>query len=99
MQIINYDKLYSLPASALDYLDDNDMKKFLFQGSTNWDLYFNVSLDDDDVAEFTNVSLLVFNNKKEFKKYLDANKKIIDYSLEHVNEHGKYYVLVEGKKV
>jgi len=35
MEITNYKELYSLPADELDTLSDNDMKKFIFQGTPN----------------------------------------------------------------
>jgi len=95
MKITNYDILYSLPADELDNLSDDDMKKFLFQGTTNWDIYFDIPVGDDDISEFKDVSLLEFDNKKEFEKYLDEHANVIDYSLEHAGGFGKFYILIE----
>ena len=93
MQRIVYKNLYSLPTDELDSLDDKRNESFIFQGSENWDLYFNKTLKNSEISEFENVSLLEFTEKKEFKNYLKQNA-IIDYSLEHVSELNKYFVLV-----
>lgn len=96
-KVVHYNFLYSLPASALEYLKDKDMEKFVFQGSKNWDLYFD-SLMDDDASEFKDVNLLEFDNKEEFQKYLDKNVNVIDYSLEHSGESGKFYILTRQER-
>ena len=93
MQSIVYKNLYSLPADELDSLDDKSIDSFIFQGSENWDLYFNKTLKNSEISEFENVSLLEFAEKQEFKNYLKQNA-IIDYSLEHFSELNKYFVLV-----
>jgi len=98
MQIINYEKLYSLPAYELDNLNNNDVENFIFQGSTNWDFYFDTFVKNDDISELKNVSLLEFTDKKDFEKYLAKKQNIIDYSMEHFTQLGKYFVLVKGKK-
>jgi len=93
MQSLVYKNLYSLPADELDGLDDKSIENFVFQGSENWDLYFNKTLKNSGISEFENVSLLEFTEKKEFENYLKHNA-IIDYSLEHISELNKYFVLV-----
>ena len=93
MQSIVYKNLYSLPADELDNIDNESIESFIFQGSKNWDLYFNKTLKNSEISEFENVSLLEFTEKQEFENYLKHNA-IIDYSLEHVSELNKYFVLV-----
>ena len=93
MQSIVYKNLYFLPVDELDNIDNESSESFIFQGSKNWDLYFNKTLKNNEISEFKNVSLLNFTEKKEFENYL-KNNEIIDYSLEHVSELNKYFVLV-----
>jgi len=93
MQSIVYKNLYSLPADKLDNMETESTESFIFQGSKNWDLYFNKTLKNNEISEFENVSLLELSEKKEFTNYLKHNA-IIDYSLEYVSELNKYFVLV-----
>jgi len=93
MQSIVYKNLYSLPVDELDNIDNESRESFIFQGSKNWDLYFNKTFQNNEISEFKNVSLLNFTEKKEFENYL-KNNEIIDYSLEHVSELNKYFILV-----
>jgi len=93
MQSIVYKNLYSRPAEELDNIDNESIKNFIFQGSKNWDLYFDKTLKNSEISEFKNVSLLEFAKKQEFENYLKHNA-IIDYSLEHFSELNKYFVLV-----
>jgi len=95
MEAVTYKSLYSLPAEALDNFNNSETENFIFQGSRNWDLYFEKSFENDEVSEFNNVSLLNFTQTREFEHYLKTNK-IIDYSLEHLNELGKYFILVDN---
>jgi len=93
MQSIVYKNLYSLPADELANIDNESTESFIFQGSKNWDLYFYKTLKNNEISKFENVSLLEFREKKLFKNYL-KNNKIIDYSLEHVSELNKYFILI-----
>ena len=93
MQSIVYKNLYSLPADKLDNMETESTESFIFQGSKNWDLYFYKTLKNNEISKFENVSLLEFREKKLFKNYL-KNNKIIDYSLEHVSELNKYFILI-----
>ena len=93
MEAVTYKSLYSLPAEALDNVNNSETENFIFLGSKNWDLYFEKSFENDEASEFKNVALFNFTEKREFEDYLKTNK-IIDYSIEHLNELGKYFVLV-----
>jgi hypothetical protein len=93
MTTVTYEKLYSLPVGELDNVDYDSTESFIFQGSKNWDLYFGKTLVSSEISEFQNVSLLDFTEKKEFQNYL-KNNEVIDYSIEHVSELNKYFVLV-----
>ena len=90
-----YDKLYSTEAGELDFIDDDIAESFVFQGSKNWDLYFLKKPNIEYFEIHSNVKLTAFklNEEKEFKKHL--NKRVIDYSIEHVHEEGvnSYYIL------
>jgi len=97
MKITNYDILYSLPADELDNLSDDGMKNFIFQGSTNWDFYFDAFIKNDEISEFKDVSLLEFTGKKDFEKYISEKPNVIDYSIDHLNQLGKYFVLIKGR--
>lgn len=93
MEAVTYKSLYTLPSEALDNFNNSEIENFIFQGSSNWNLYFEKSFENDEISEFDNVILLNFTEKKEFEDYLKTNK-IIDYSIEHLNEFGKYFILV-----
>ena len=93
MQSIVYKNLYSLPVDEIDNIDNESSKSFIFQGTKNWDLYFDKTPKNSEISEFKNVLLLHFSGKNEFENYLH-NNEIIDYSLEHVSELNKYFVLV-----
>ena len=90
-----YDKLYSTEAGELDFIDDDIKNSFVFQGSKNWDLYFSKKPDIEDFEIHSNAKLTAFkiNEEQEFKKHL--NKRVIDYSIEHIYEEGvnSYYIL------
>jgi len=93
MEAVTYKNLYSLPAETLDNSNNLATENCIFQGSKNWDLYFETSFENGEVSKFSNVALLNFTNKREFESYLKTNK-IIDYSIEHFSDLGKYFVLV-----
>lgn len=93
MEVVTYQKVYSLPAEALDNFNNSETENFIFQGSQNWNLYFETSFKNDEISEFNNVTLLKFTQIREFEDYLKTNK-IIDCSIEHFSNLGKYFVLV-----
>jgi hypothetical protein len=95
MKIEKYKKLYSLSADEFDLLDDNTKNQFIFQGSRNWDFYFNNKNNLENYSALNNVALLNFDNEEAFEGYLSSNK-IIDYSLEHIHESDQYCVLIEN---
>jgi len=95
MEAVTYKKLYSLPVDALDNFNNLETENFIFQGSKNWDLYFEKSFENDEVSEFNNVILIKFTQIREFEQYLKTNKTV-DYSIEHFNELGKYFILVDN---
>ena len=98
MHSIYFDKLYSTEAGELDFIDDDVLRSFVFQGSKNWDLYFSKKPNIEFFEIHSNVKLTAFNlnEENEFKKHL--HKDIIDYSIEHVHEEGvnSYYILEEN---
>lgn len=95
MEAVTYKSLYSLPAEALDNFNNSEIENFIFQGSKNWDLYFETSFKHDEISEFSNVALLNFTQIKEFEDYLKTDK-IIEYSIEHFSDLGKYFILVDN---
>lgn len=95
MNKVNYKNLYSLPVEELDNLNNKIKKSFVFQGSKNWDLYFEKTLLNNEISEFKDVLLIDFSKKNEFEKYIKENN-VIDYSMEHFKELGKYFVLVNN---
>jgi len=95
MKAVTYKNLYSLPTDELDNFNNFETENFIFQGSKNWDLYFEMSFENDEVSEFNNVVLINFTEKREFEQYFKTNR-IINYSLEHFNELGKYFIFVNN---
>ena len=94
MEIQNYEILYSLSAEDFELVEDeNIINSFIFQGSKNWDMYFLKRDFALELDEYNKVTLLASDNKNEFEHYIN-NNPIIDYSLEHVNELNKYFILV-----
>lgn len=96
MKTTLFKSLYVVEANALE--EDEDIAgSFLFQGSKNWDLYFLEALPHLESDKLDNVSLLEFDDKKEFENYM-YNYQTLDYSLEHAVELNKYYALVDNGK-
>ncbi len=89
-----YELLYMVEVDALEE-NEETAEGFLFQGSKNWDLYFLDAIPILEPVLLENVSLLEFEEKLEFENYLQKNQ-IIDYSLEHVQELNKYFILVSN---
>lgn len=91
MNIQRFDKLYTMSMDDFDALgDDTDNLNFVFQGSSNWDMYFSNVDKNDNVDEINNVFLLSFKDKSQFEKTLTSMSKdnVIDYSTEHYMENG-----------
>jgi len=90
-----YDRLYSIEAGNLDYLNKEVQESFVFQGSKNWDLYFFKRPNINDFEIYTNVKLLNFNlsEEKRFENYF--SNSMIDYSIEHIDEKNinSYFIL------
>ncbi|MDD5157484.1 hypothetical protein [Sulfurimonas sp.] len=91
-----YESLYVVD---IDVLEGNEeiAEGFVFQGSKNWDLYFLEAIPILEPELLKNVSLWEFDEKSEFKNNLQ-NNHIIDYSIEHVHELNKYFILVANGK-
>lgn len=96
MKTTHYKSLYVVEVDALEG-NEETAEGFLFQGSKNWDLYFLEAIPNLEPELLENVSLLEFEEKSEFENYLQKNQ-IIDYSLEHVHELNKYFVLTDDGK-
>ncbi|MFA5429412.1 MAG: hypothetical protein WC279_14505 [Sulfurimonas sp.] len=96
MKTTHYKSLYVVEVDALEG-NEETAEGFLFQGSKNWDLYFLEAIPNLEPELLENVSLLEFEEKLEFENYLQKNQ-IIDYSLEHVHELNKYFVLTDNGK-
>jgi hypothetical protein len=58
-------------------------------------MYLKQTQDFDGVDYLENVTLLGFENKIDFKSYVNKNS-IIDYSIEHLQDLNKYLVLVQN---
>jgi hypothetical protein len=95
MGMENYQRLYSTPIDDFDTLDKEVKNSFVFQGSKNWDMYLDKKENTQELSTFKNVILLDFSEKKEFEDYLRSHK-IIDYSIEHVYDLKKYFVLISN---
>lgn len=96
MKTTHYKSLYIVEVNALE--EDEDIAgSFIFQGSKNWDLYFLEAIPNLKPELLENVSLLEFEEKSEFENYLQ-NNLILDYSLEHVEELNKYFILADNGK-
>ena len=94
MRVKDYKQLFCISADEYDKYGDDIHDDFVFQGSKNWDFYFEKKIECDDLDIFTNVKLLNFEDRESFEKFLTKNK-IIDYSLEHKLKDN-YLVLVDG---
>jgi len=67
-------------------------ESFVFQGSKNWDMYLSEKPDGVEYSTFNKVYLVSFEDKNKFLNFMKG-EDIIDYSLEHSDESGKYFVL------
>ena len=95
MSIEKYDKLYSISAEEFVLRSDVLEENFVFQGSKNWDMYMSKKPQFEDFSTFEKVKLLDFYDKKEFDDYL-VNNSIIDYSLEHIHDLNRYFILADN---
>ena len=95
MQVTYFDRLGVVGAEDFFDLSDDIQKDFVFQGSSNWDMYLKQTQDISNADSLENVALLSFENKTDFDLYLDKNK-IVDYSIEHLNDLNRYLVLVQN---
>jgi hypothetical protein len=95
MQVTYFDRLYVVGAEDFFDLNDDIQKDFVFQGSSNWDMYLKPTQYLSNTDSLENVALLSFENKTDFDLYLDKNK-IVDYSIEHLNDLNRYLVLVQN---
>lgn len=91
-----YESLYVVDVDVLEE-NENIAENFLFQGSKNWDLYFLEAVSNIESELLENILLLEFEEKSEYENYLQKNQ-IIDYSLEHVHEQNRYFVLADNGK-
>jgi hypothetical protein len=94
MQTTQYDRLYSVSVDDFINLDKKLQDKFIFQGSSNWDIYLSDRTNCNSIDILENVALLSFKQKQEFEDYITQNN-IIDYSLEHIAQN-EYLVLVNN---
>ena len=94
MKVKNYKQLFCISINEYDKNSDDICDGFVFQGSKNWDLYFDKKPKCKDIDVLSDIKLVDFQDKKNFESFLDKNK-IIDYSVEHISE-GDYLVLVDG---
>jgi len=85
ISVQKYKKLYQIEAESINYLNDDILKKFVLQGSNNWDLYFTKKNDNDDFDTLNNIEVVEFNTQKNMLKYIkDISKELfIDYSIEN----------------
>ena len=91
MSVQKYKKLYQIEAEAINYLNDDVLKKFVLQGSKNWDLYFTKKNDNDDFDTLDSIEVIEFKTQKDMLKYMKtiSKKLFIDYSI----EDNKFYVV------
>ncbi len=94
MRIERFKQLFCVSADEYSKYHGGICENFVFQGSQNWDFYFEKQPICKDLDVIKNVKLITFGNQEDFEKFLDENK-IIDYSLEHRFE-GDYLVLVDS---
>lgn len=91
-----YESLYVVDVNVLEE-DEDIAESFLFQGSRNWDLYFLEAVPNIESELLENVLLLEFEEKSEYENYLQKNQ-IIDYSLKHIHELNRYFILADNGK-
>lgn len=104
MNIQEFEKLYCISVDDYDKLGNRAEKlDFVFQGSSNWDMYFLNYVDKFDFDMIENSFLFSFKDKIEFEEKLSKMNKmdIIDYSMEHAFEEdvNEYYILSASKNV
>ena len=87
-------QLFCISADDYDRCSDSICEDFVFQGSQNWDFYFEKKPRCKDLDSVKNIKLINFRNQDDFEKFL-SNNEIIDYSLEHRFE-SDYLVLVDS---
>ncbi len=91
----SYEKLYIVPSDEIDNLSSTALDNLVFQGSKNWDFYFDKNIKNKESCLLKNSLLLEFDKKDEFEKYL-REKEVIDYSIEHLSQLNKYFILVHN---
>jgi len=75
---------------------DGNERYFVFQGSKNWDIYLFDKPKNIEYCKIENVKLLSFKDESDFLQTM-KNIDLIDYSLEHVSELNKYFLLVNNE--
>jgi len=90
-----YKNLFAISVDDF-FTSEANKKSFIFQGSKNWDMYLSDKPKGIEYDILKNVQLLSFKKKNDFLQSI-KNIDLIDYSLEHVSELNRYFILVHNR--
>lgn len=92
-----YPLLYSSTPEDFEKSSEETQKSFIFQGSSNWDMYYTKLDDTIEHDIYKNVELIGLNDEDDANNYNVAKNKVLEFSREHHLEIGieKYFLLIQ----